>query len=940
MLVLAAFIAGAAYGILNYFGSGRGQKEEPYFGETQVIEKDYFDAFAWEVAALVKEYDGTKADSEALSEPYFSRRLVVQGTGANLDLNAYGAKVVIHGPDDLYVMQFTTREAAQRACDKLQEAENIEYCEPDRYSEASEDETYEAMSWGVERIGADTYARKISHITDKSITVAVVDTGVYEHSFLKDRIVSYGCDFVDNDYRPDDKHSHGTHVAGTIVDCTQGLNVRILPVRVLNENNEGSNLIVSLGIRYAVNQGAQVINLSLGTKDGTDRTIDNAARYAVNRGCIVVAAAGNDTRDTANVSPAHLDECIVVSAVDDNLSKADFSNYGNSVDFAAPGVGIISCAPRFFLGRAIGGTTLVKNGTSMAAPHISALAAMIKAEHPDMSPSDIQEVMKVHCIDLGAAGRDPYYGWGIPDFSQEAEEPGREGNTKETEEPEKLEEPEKTEEPEEAATEAATKAVTEAAAETEKKAEEPDRADVLEGYRAVLEEYRRIAENRFLRSVWEQGQYANEGVMNFSLEGFSYNVYYRLADLAGDGEPELLISINEEGEPVNIVDIFGMENGKPVALIESNEAVGYRSRYYITTDNRVKNISSGGALNTAVSYYRLASNSTFMELEDQYIYDGWDGDQVTHTDSSGSSTGISFQEYKELSSDKDVDFGGEWILLYDGQTRQGQPVETVGETEKEEEIVPQIPIRVIKDHDSTSAEAYQGIFMNGDVFIGIALYTDTSGTNGALGIVYRMSKPFINENGYISSDVLETVGEIYDAEKGYEIRGEGKTYGLSYQLGEVTVTDHPAYSGTYTQVSNTGANMDPSEVWLKMPEESGNTEDTGDTGGTEDMEDLPVQFAPDDSAETAEYILPDSSSALITGEQLAGLSAEELRIARNEIYARHGRMFNSSELQQYFNSQSWYVPRYTPEEFEKIQYEVLSDTEWENIKRIQKAEEG
>lgn len=258
-------------------------------------------------------------------------------------------------------------------------------------------------------------------MTNDNITVAVVDSGVYKHSFLKDRIADGGMDFVDNDMNPDDESRHGTHVEGTIVDCTPGLNVKILPVRVLGVDGRGSWLRISLGIRYAVNYGAQIMNLSLGGK-GISQTVDNAVLYTINRGCTVVAAAGNDNSDIADYSIAHLDRCIVVAAVDEELKRADFqewgSNLGQSIDIAAPGVNIVSCVPNRVGGFTIGGKKESAGGTSMATPHVSALAAMIKLKNPSLTPSGIEKEIVNRCVDLGEAGWDPYYGWGIPDFSE------------------------------------------------------------------------------------------------------------------------------------------------------------------------------------------------------------------------------------------------------------------------------------------------------------------------------------------------------------------------------------------------------------------------------------------------------------------------------------------------------------------------------------------
>ena len=126
--------------------------------------------------------------------------------------------------------------------------------------------------------------------------MAVVDSGVdTSHPFLKNKTVG-GKDFVDNDNTPNDENSHGTHVAGTIIDCVGSANVKIMPVRVLNAKGSGSVSMVSLGIKYAANNNADVINLSLGGRHSAVQ--DAAVQYAVGKGSTVIIAAGNDNMDT------------------------------------------------------------------------------------------------------------------------------------------------------------------------------------------------------------------------------------------------------------------------------------------------------------------------------------------------------------------------------------------------------------------------------------------------------------------------------------------------------------------------------------------------------------------------------------------------------------------------------------------------------------------
>lgn len=175
------------------------------------------------------------------------------------------------------------------------------------------------------------------------------------------------------------------------------------------------------------------------------------------------------------------------------------------------------------------------------------------------------------------------------------------------------------------------------------------------------------------------------------------------------------------------------------------------------------------------------------------------------------------------------------------------------------------------------------------------------------------------------------MGEIFALDsRGYEIRSEGITYSLSYYDGEIVLTGDAAYSGTYIQVSNSGANMTSADIWLNISTDSA-VDEVGEQKASAPQ--IPISVM-----DNQEYILPNSDSVEIAEEQLSDLGKEQLRIARNEIFARHGRRFDSTELQQYFEAKSWYVPRYTAEEFEKIQYDVLSDIERRNIKLIAEME--
>lgn len=396
---------------------------------TEVKTASTYDEFSRELAQLVKEYPTEHAQSIAAQNPFVLKRLIVQAKSGTLDFSKLKAVEAVQSPDHTYIVQFASAADAKYAMEEIQKWSGIEYVEPDSYvrisetwkdtsgleligtagaegwvSDFSAQSVIQSNSWGVAKIGAAEYAKTVAENTTKSITVAVVDTGTAAHSFLKSRLVS-GYDYVDNDSDPNDLNGHGTHVAGTVVDCTPGLNVKIMPVRVLDAEGTGYSSVVGAGIRYAADHGAKIINLSL--SGNCSHYKEDAIDYAIGKGVTVVAASGNDAAyiDYAETCPAHLENVICVGAVNSANSLAYFSNYGSTLDLVAPGVGIKSCVP--------GGGYEYWDGTSMAAPHVSAAAAMVKLLNPSYTPAKIERALKNSCTDLGEAGWDMGYGYGI-----------------------------------------------------------------------------------------------------------------------------------------------------------------------------------------------------------------------------------------------------------------------------------------------------------------------------------------------------------------------------------------------------------------------------------------------------------------------------------------------------------------------------------------------
>lgn len=377
-------------------------------GSGQTIQmKMNFEAFAKAICELIKKYNIDLENIGDIADEFFSKRLIVKLKDGDLSFDRFHPVAVLKGPQNLCVLQFSSREAAKRAKEELSRSSKVKFAEADgacSVSGLSGTAGLQHKSWGVSRMNADGYAEYVASVTKQSIKVAVVDSGVSSHSFLSGRIAEGGYDFVGMDSSPSDSLGHGTHVAGTIVDCTPGLNVKILPVRVMNQFGFGFNSVIASGIRYAADHGAKVINMSIGGSESN--LLDEMISYAVKKGVTVVVAAGNEGTSTSRFCPSHLKNVIVVGAVDSRNKKASFSNTGSSLDVVAPGVDIVSCVP--------GGGYKSYSGTSMATPHISAVAAMFKLVYPDKTPAQIEELIKKNTQDLGSAGWDAAYGNGIP----------------------------------------------------------------------------------------------------------------------------------------------------------------------------------------------------------------------------------------------------------------------------------------------------------------------------------------------------------------------------------------------------------------------------------------------------------------------------------------------------------------------------------------------
>jgi len=273
------------------------------------------------------------------------------------------------------------------------------------------------------------------------VIVAILDTGVaYENygAFMQapdlalTQFVS-GYDFVDGDPHPNDEHGHGTHVAGTVSQSTNNaigvagvaFHSTIMPVRVLNANGSGTHADIADGIHFAADNGAKVINMSLGGPSST--TLQNAVAYAHEQGVTIVASAGNGGPSGSTSYPAaYDDEVIAVAASRYDETVSYYSTWGDYVDITAPGGDLTVDQNGDGFGDGVLQQTINVNtkdptdfgywflqGTSMASPHVAGVVAMLLSRDPTLTPDGVRTILQSTARDIGQSGWDRASGWGL-----------------------------------------------------------------------------------------------------------------------------------------------------------------------------------------------------------------------------------------------------------------------------------------------------------------------------------------------------------------------------------------------------------------------------------------------------------------------------------------------------------------------------------------------
>ncbi|MEE4422757.1 S8 family peptidase [Streptomyces bugieae] len=248
-------------------------------------------------------------------------------------------------------------------------------------------------SWGLDRIDQkDTQGDKKYNYPDSAgegVTAYVIDTGVHiSHKDFGGR-ASYGFNAIDGSDKAEDDNGHGTHVSGTIAGEAHGVakKAKIVAVKVLDGQGSGTTEQVVAGIDWVTknHKGPSVANMSLG--GGADEALDAAVKKAIDSGVTFGVAAGNESSDAGQSSPARVKEAITVASSTNKDEQSDFSNFGSAVDIYAPGSDITSDW------NSSDDATKTISGTSMATPHVVGAAAVYLAGHKDAKPADVEKAL-------------------------------------------------------------------------------------------------------------------------------------------------------------------------------------------------------------------------------------------------------------------------------------------------------------------------------------------------------------------------------------------------------------------------------------------------------------------------------------------------------------------------------------------------------------------
>ena len=376
-------------------------EDSSFSAESKTVDRKYAESLGYEI--IVND------DSVILSQPYQTHRLIVKGE----NIDELDALEVLPYFDGMFILQFDDLKSTLAALEYYKKRESIDFADPDSVVSVIDGDTQknrsdsvdgllDGTSWGSDSIGFNTAFKKRmgSASSLPTVKVGVIDTGVsLKHIQIKSRIIEtgYNTSGTGTDDSEADDNGHGTHIAGIIAQNTLS-NVKIMGYKAFNKNGTGTIAKTMDALYAAYYDGVRVVNISasFNYQSASYASQKKAYSFLANNNVSCCVSAGNDGKDCNSLTPAMLDECITVAAMDINDEIPDWSNYGKCVDIIAPGDLILSADYSNILGY------VYMSGTSMAAPFASAAVANITSKNSEAKPKQIKEFLIINGREINA----------------------------------------------------------------------------------------------------------------------------------------------------------------------------------------------------------------------------------------------------------------------------------------------------------------------------------------------------------------------------------------------------------------------------------------------------------------------------------------------------------------------------------------------------------
>ena len=316
-------------------------------------------------------------------------RLIVK---SSRNLATYGDAKLVKGTDNIYIFQYKDNTSACNALDYYESLSYVKWAEIDMTAES------QSMSYGTDMLGTDEAKEYIlsNNLPTSEVNIALIDGGINfkKKSFIDSgRVIDSGINLsgsgTENSAQQDPGKHHGSNITSILLDNTTD-NVNIIGYKVSNSYGKAPISAIATAIDIAIEDEVDAINLSLGAY-GTSELLEESITNAINKGIVVVVAAGNESDDVANHIPASYKDVFTVGAIDNRGNYAYFSNFGEEIDFVAPGYNVEVWGDK---------TTECDygSGTSFAAPYVTAISAMTLSLNPQLTINEVKQKITDSCI--------------------------------------------------------------------------------------------------------------------------------------------------------------------------------------------------------------------------------------------------------------------------------------------------------------------------------------------------------------------------------------------------------------------------------------------------------------------------------------------------------------------------------------------------------------